>query len=198
MAQKIAITLNVFSTEPLSKQLFTSLLSSIEEGKIRSGEKLPSIRDMSKQLQISTITVREAIDRLIEKGVVVSRHGSGNYVSSAVASMQPVEQALEELQFTQSTYSSADWDLDESFRWTKEARYLNEAFNQSSFHPWWDVPVTYDFRVYQPPTEVVEGLHWSKIVDRYARGSLSQHSETFDFQGMFELRREKVLHSTGI
>jgi len=190
MAQKIAISLNVFGPEPLSKQLFTSLLRSIEEGKIRAGEKLPSIRDMAKQLQISTITVREAIDGLIEKGVVVSRHGSGNYVSGSVAAVQPAGEPLEELQFTQSTYASADWNLDESFRWTAQARHMNEAFNQSSFHPWWDVPVAFDFRVYQPPTESIEGLHWSKIVERYARGGLSKHSEIFDFQGTLELRRE--------
>lgn len=167
MAQKIAITLDVFSSMSLSKQLCTNLLAAIECGRIRAGEKLPSIRDMSKQLQISTITVREALDQLSELGVVVAKHGSGTFVSTTANRVSvPVQQAAE-LTFTQATYESSDYQLDDKFHWSSEAAHLNQSFNESAFHPWWDVLVNYDFRVYQPGINTTAGLHWHQIVRQY-------------------------------
>jgi len=190
VAQKIALSLNVFSTESLSQQLFASLQVAIASGRIRSGEKLPSIREMSKQLQISTITVRDAIDKLAEIGFVEARHGSGNYVTAPVSSSEiaPAFQA-QELKFTQSTYESADWELSDKFTWSAEAQNINQSFNDSSFHPWWDLAVDYDFRVYQPGHEAAQGIHWNKIIEQHFNGK-AMHKPLGGFpQGNLSLRR---------
>ena len=189
MAQKLAITLNIFSQEPLSRQLYASLMAAIESGRIASGEKLPSIRDMSKQLQISIITVREAMDKLIAQGLVTARHGSGNYVTGVLATRPDSGLAPgEELSFTQATYESADWQLSDKFCWSSEAAQINQAFNNSAFHPWWDLLVEYDFRVYQPGLDPAVGLHWDRIAERNAACDLLPDIDPIDPRGSFELR----------
>ncbi|MBO9557941.1 MAG: PLP-dependent aminotransferase family protein [Caulobacter sp.] len=49
------------------------------------GDRLPSIRGLAAGLKVSPSTVVEAYDRLAAEGVVVSRPGSGVYVSTGVA-----------------------------------------------------------------------------------------------------------------
>lgn len=49
------------------------------------GDRLPSIRGLAASLKVSPSTVVEAYDRLAAEGVVVSRPGSGVYVSAGVA-----------------------------------------------------------------------------------------------------------------
>jgi DNA-binding transcriptional MocR family regulator len=49
------------------------------------GDKLPSIRGLAASLKVSPSTVVEAYDRLVSEGVVLSRPGSGFYVSAGVA-----------------------------------------------------------------------------------------------------------------
>ena len=46
------------------------------------GQKLPSVRELAKEYQISVGTVSGALKRLRDKGVVTLRQGSGSYVSS--------------------------------------------------------------------------------------------------------------------
>jgi GntR family transcriptional regulator len=45
---------------------------------------LPPERDLAEMYEISRITVRKAIDGLVEQGLLVRRQGSGNFVSSRV------------------------------------------------------------------------------------------------------------------
>ncbi|MDE1571196.1 PLP-dependent aminotransferase family protein [Aquabacter sediminis] len=52
---------------------------------LASGEKLPSIRALARELDVSPSTVVEAYDRLVAEGVVRARPGSGFYVAGPVA-----------------------------------------------------------------------------------------------------------------
>src|SRR3990167_3690330 len=106
MVNKIVVSLDVFSRTPLYQQLAGELKKLIASGDLNYGEKLPSIRELSRQLQISTITVREALDHLIAEKLVIARHGSGNYVAqSGVTSLCPVlPTPMEEVRFTLPTF----------------------------------------------------------------------------------------------
>ena len=193
MAHKVIVNLNIFSPVPLYQQLADELKDAISAGRLRAGERLPSIRELSKQLQVSTITVREAIDRLVNQQMVESRHGSGNYVAPNVV-QEPSENGSgdEDVQFTQATYEAALFELDPGVPWSNEARLLTKSFNASAFHPWWDLQVNYDFRVYQAATQPVEGLRWNKVVSRWARRRAlrRQPSGSTDPRGLGELRKE--------
>ena len=72
--------LDPHSAQPLYLQLQRALRVAIERGLFAPDEALPSERRLTADLAVSRITVRKAIDGLTADGVLVSRHGSGNFV----------------------------------------------------------------------------------------------------------------------
>ena len=56
----------------LSKELYEALKRDIEEGKMKSGEKLPSKRAFARNCGVSTITVQNAYDQLVSEGSVTA------------------------------------------------------------------------------------------------------------------------------
>lgn len=53
----------------------------ISGGELIIGDRLPTERELSLELDISRNSTREAMRMLENMGVIVSRHGSGNYIS---------------------------------------------------------------------------------------------------------------------
>ena len=72
------------STESLYKQLSRSLNNAIQEGLLSPGDALIPERDLATRLKMSRITVRKAIDQLVEIGLLVKRQGAGTVVSENV------------------------------------------------------------------------------------------------------------------
>ncbi|MFA5865780.1 MAG: substrate-binding domain-containing protein [Phycisphaerae bacterium] len=54
---------------------------SIRNGQYRSGDRLPSLRELSKEVGTGFRTVHRALKGLAEKGILEIRHGSGTFVS---------------------------------------------------------------------------------------------------------------------
>ncbi len=52
----------------------------IDQGTLRSGDRIPSIRSMSKQMQVSVNTVKEAYNQLEDRHLIEARPQSGYYV----------------------------------------------------------------------------------------------------------------------
>ncbi|MEY2655164.1 MAG: hypothetical protein RLZZ524_2192 [Pseudomonadota bacterium] len=73
-------TLNPKSATPLVVQIVQALSRQIEEGGLRAGTKVPSIRQFAHAHQVSIFTVVEAYDRLVAQGWLVSRPHSGFFV----------------------------------------------------------------------------------------------------------------------
>lgn len=72
------------STQPLYQQLQRALREAIEKRLISVDEALPAERQLAEELQVSRITVRKAIEGLVEEGLLVRRQGAGNFVSARV------------------------------------------------------------------------------------------------------------------
>jgi len=66
---------------PLYLQLAHKLAQAIREGRYRADEALPSERLLSESLDLSRVTARKAIDRLVEQGLIIRKRGSGNYIA---------------------------------------------------------------------------------------------------------------------
>jgi GntR family transcriptional regulator len=66
---------------PLYLQLARQLEQGIRTGTYRVDQALPSERMLSESLGVSRITARKAIDVLVEQGLVLRRHGSGNFIA---------------------------------------------------------------------------------------------------------------------
>ena len=73
----------VFESEvPKYIQISRHIKKLIYSKKLLEGEKLPSIRELSKLLKVNTVTVVNAYDRLQIEGYAIQRIGSGTYAKS--------------------------------------------------------------------------------------------------------------------
>ncbi|HVO90185.1 MAG TPA: PLP-dependent aminotransferase family protein, partial [Casimicrobiaceae bacterium] len=79
----LALNLSTQAERPLVDQLVIGVRQHIEARLLRPGARLPSIRSLAAQQQVSRFTVVEAYDRLVASGHVESRRGSGFYVAAA-------------------------------------------------------------------------------------------------------------------
>jgi GntR family transcriptional regulator len=69
---------------PLYQQLQRSLRAAIEKRVVGPDDALPPERDLAEELSVSRITVRKAIDGLVEEGLLVRRQGAGTFVCARV------------------------------------------------------------------------------------------------------------------
>jgi len=69
----------------ISEEVFDQIKSAIVEGSLRPGEKLPTERELMKELGGSRIPIREALKLLENMGFIRTRQGGGSYVRSLVA-----------------------------------------------------------------------------------------------------------------
>ncbi len=69
---------------PLYQQLQRSLRDAIEKRVLGPDDALPPERDLADDLSVSRITVRKAIDGLVDEGLLVRRQGAGTFVCARV------------------------------------------------------------------------------------------------------------------
>jgi GntR family transcriptional regulator/MocR family aminotransferase len=70
------------SAEPLQAQVYRALRDAIARGDLRGGQRVPSSRGMSAELNVARITVLGAYAQLRAEGYFVTRNGAGTFVSS--------------------------------------------------------------------------------------------------------------------
>lgn len=76
--------------QSLYEYLYRQIKNDILSGALKSGEKLPSKRALSKNLNVSTITVENSYNQLMAEGYLYSVPKSGFYVSD-ITSLKPLE-----------------------------------------------------------------------------------------------------------
>ncbi|MBQ0931570.1 aminotransferase-like domain-containing protein [Ideonella alba] len=87
------LSLQPTSATPLVTQIVEGLAAQIDEGALRAGTKVPSIRQFAHAHQVSVFTVVEAYDRLVAQGYLVSRPHSGFFVRKRATPGTPVAAA---------------------------------------------------------------------------------------------------------
>jgi GntR family transcriptional regulator len=65
---------------PLYYRVFKTLEQRIDTQQYKCGDRLPSEDELCREFKVSRITMREALGRLVESGLLVRRRGSGSYV----------------------------------------------------------------------------------------------------------------------
>lgn len=80
------------SMEPIYEQIIRQMKENMIEGKLLAGTMLPSVRNLSKELKISALTVKKAYDQLEEQGFIVTVHGKGSFVAANSQSLVWEEQ----------------------------------------------------------------------------------------------------------
>ena len=85
---------------PLYIQIAEGLLDRIESGELSPGDRLPSERELSEGLGVNRMTLRQALQLLETRGLIVRLRGDGTYVSEPKIERQagqlaPFSQSME-------------------------------------------------------------------------------------------------------
>ena len=78
----LAVVLDRESAEPLAVQLADALRAAAADGRLRSGDRLPSTRALAERLGVSRTVTAAAYEQLHAEGWIAGRHGSGTYVTT--------------------------------------------------------------------------------------------------------------------
>ena len=74
------LTIDPSSGFPVYRQIMDQVRRMIVAGRLTSGEKLPSIRELATTLQLNPLTVGKAYTELERSGIIEMRRGLGMYV----------------------------------------------------------------------------------------------------------------------
>ncbi len=79
------VIMNIFidnkGQTPIYEQIYTQLKDLIISGTLKSGDALPSIRNLAKDLRISVITTKRAYEELEKSGLIYTIPAKGCFVS---------------------------------------------------------------------------------------------------------------------
>jgi len=90
------ITIDESAPEPIYRQIMQQIKEQIRDGRLKSGEPLPSVRDLADALAINLHTVRHAYDRLRDQGILRFRLGQ----RAKVAALRDRPASREEIEST--------------------------------------------------------------------------------------------------
>jgi DNA-binding transcriptional regulator YhcF (GntR family) len=71
------------SSTPISRQIAEQIRAQYLAGLLKSGDRLPSVRELAKELVVNVNTVVRVYERLSAEGLVEMRHGEGTFVLSS-------------------------------------------------------------------------------------------------------------------
>ncbi|HEY0847800.1 MAG TPA: PLP-dependent aminotransferase family protein [Noviherbaspirillum sp.] len=115
--------INPDSSTPLVIQIVEGMKDLITSQKLRSGTKIPSIRQFADAHKVSASTVVEAYDRLVAEGFLVARQSAGFYVRTMSRGLYREEKQslrnirFDPLWFVRRVWESASADVTPGYGW---------------------------------------------------------------------------------
>jgi DNA-binding transcriptional regulator YhcF (GntR family) len=74
-------TVDFSSGVHIYKQIINIIYTAIGTGDLREGDKLPTIKELSEQLEVNPNTIAKSYRELELKGVIASKRGNGSFIS---------------------------------------------------------------------------------------------------------------------
>ena len=124
------LTVDTSSKEPIYRQLALQIREGAARGLLSSGEKLPSVRELSRRLVVNPNTIAKAYTELERDGVLHTRQGMGVFVAKPCSELsksacrkrivERIDTVLTEavyLGFTQDEILSLTRERSEQFKW---------------------------------------------------------------------------------
>jgi GntR family transcriptional regulator/MocR family aminotransferase len=147
----------------LQRQLYRALRDAILAGRLAGGARLPSTRQLGRELGLSRNTVLLACELLVAEGYAVPRPRSGTFVADALPT-QPAATSSARIARGRGVVTAATPTLSAS------ARRLAEtvAPGRASWNPWEEL-LPYDFRYGEPSYADLPLDAWARILGRRAR-----------------------------
>lgn len=124
--------------KPVYQQLMDQVKLAIAGGRLRAGDKLPTVRDLAAQLRINRNTVSRVYTELEREGVLYTRTGNGTFVSEQISPYSVAEQRrhlgviADDLIAQASLYGYSEDALTEFFATRVRAIYGSGKTNKKS------------------------------------------------------------------
>jgi|CXWL01.1.fsa_nt_gi GntR family transcriptional regulator len=87
----MSVRLSPSSNVPIYQQIVDQLGMQIAGGRLKSGDRLPSVREMARALPANQNTVLKAYEVLERDGFIERRHGDGTFVAHAGSPLRLAE-----------------------------------------------------------------------------------------------------------
>jgi len=71
------------SAVPISRQIGGQIATLCASGKLQPGERLPSVRELARELAVNQNTILRVYERMVSDGLLEMRHGQGTFVTAA-------------------------------------------------------------------------------------------------------------------
>ncbi len=108
---ELAINLQTKSKTPLYEQIYNYIKREIQDGHIKSGERLPSTRALSRHLEVSRSTVELAYEQLLSEGYVEAVPCRGYFASQIDELYQLEKPAIPESESETESFQKYDYDF---------------------------------------------------------------------------------------
>jgi len=95
MKDKMFIVVSPLNPDPMYKQVTDQIKDAIAGGILKPEEKLPSIREMTRELGISEITIKRAYADLEHEDYIFTRSGLGSFVADVSKEKMRTEKLTE-------------------------------------------------------------------------------------------------------
>lgn len=79
---------------PIYLQIEQHLYRQIAMGKLKAGEKIPSVRALAVELTVNVNTVQRALQQMNDQGILYTKRGEGNFVTEDVELLQKTKKEL--------------------------------------------------------------------------------------------------------
>jgi GntR family transcriptional regulator len=73
---------------PITRQIIDQVRARCAAGTLKTGDRLPSVRELARQIAVNQNTILKAYERLTAEGVLEMRHGEGTFVADFSAGKQ--------------------------------------------------------------------------------------------------------------
>ena len=185
----MVISIERSSSVPLQRQLYDEWRRGILSGRFRSGERVPSTRELAATLALSRATVAAAYDQLTAEGYFEAAHGSGTFVCRRL----PEELLRTRPALPVRPASEAAIRL---------SRFGARAAEQAQYNPPVARPGWISFAQWRPDLSEFPFAIWQKLLTHHLREA---DSRLFDYATPYEdlqheiaayVSRSRAVHAT--
>jgi len=88
----VQLIINPADELPIYRQIMRQITEAVAGGRLKSGDRLASHRELSEQLVIAPLTVKKAYDELETLGYIETQRGRGTFVSAHLPELDRADQ----------------------------------------------------------------------------------------------------------
>ncbi|CAH1191187.1 HTH-type transcriptional repressor YtrA [Paenibacillus auburnensis] len=88
------MTIEFDNNQPIYLQIMNYLKGEIITGKLKPGDKIPSVRELAAELQINPNTVQRTFQELEREEIVETRRGMGRYVTGKEETIMNIKKEM--------------------------------------------------------------------------------------------------------